>query len=162
LGLSQQIPPVLQAELEKLERERDYQKALYEQLVNRQGQSEISKQLEVQDKATTFRIIDPAVAPARPISPDRVKMILMGILAGLAAGVGIALLLDKTDNSVKSVDSLKMLGLPVLAAIPSIRNPAEHALKRKKDIRVFAAAGAYFSLILMVLAYEVLKRYVLS
>jgi polysaccharide chain length determinant protein (PEP-CTERM system associated) len=159
-GLLQQMP-ALRSELEKLERERDTQKAFYEELVNRQGQSEISKQLEVQDKATTFRIIDPAVAPMRPVSPDRVKMILMGILAGLAAGMGMALLLDKMDHSVKSVDALKALGLPVLAVIPSIRNPQEHALRTKKDIRVFIAAGAYFSLILLVLAYEVLNKYVL-
>lgn len=159
-GLLQKMPSV-RAELERLERERDTQKAFYEELVTRQGQSEISKQLEVQDKATTFRIIDPAVAPIRPVSPDRVKMILMGILAGLAAGLGICLLLDKLDSSVKSVDVLKVFGLPVLAAIPSIRDPREHALKRKKDSRVFIAAGAYFSLILMILAYEVVERYLL-
>ncbi|MRR55611.1 MAG: chain-length determining protein [Deltaproteobacteria bacterium] len=159
-GLLQQMPAV-RAELERLERERDTQKAFYEQLVTRQGQSEISKQLEVQDKATTFRIIDPAVAPNRPVSPDRVKMIMMGILAGLAAGFGICLLLDKMDNSVKSVDALKVFGLPVLAAIPSIRDPQVQALKQKKDIRVFIAAGAYFCLILMVLAYEVVDRYLL-
>jgi capsular polysaccharide biosynthesis protein len=155
----QQIPPALQSELEQLERERNYQQSLYEKLISRQGQSEISKQLEVQDKATTFRIIDPAVTPIRPTSPDRVKMILMGILAGLAAGLGIALLLDKMDHSVKSVDSLKKLGVPILAVVPTIRNPQELSLRRKKDIRIFVAASAYFSLIVAVLVYEVLNRY---
>jgi uncharacterized protein involved in exopolysaccharide biosynthesis len=156
------IPPALQSELEQLERERDYQQTLYQQLVNRQGQSEISKQMEVQDKATTFRIIDPAVIPIRPASPDRVKIILMGILAGLAAGLGIALLLDKMDHSVKSIDEVKKLGVAVLAVVPTIRNPQELSLRRKKDLRVFVAAGAYFSLIVAVLVYEVLNRYVLS
>ncbi|MGA7827474.1 MAG: XrtA system polysaccharide chain length determinant [Geobacteraceae bacterium] len=159
-GLLQQIPAV-RAELERLERDRDTQKAFYEELVTRQGQSEISKQLEVQDKATTFRIIDPAVATSRPVSPDRVKIILMGIFAGLAAAMGIALFLDKMDRSVKSVDDLKGLGLSLLAVIPSIRNPKEYDLKRKKDIRVFVAAGAYFCVILMFLAYEVVDRYLL-
>jgi uncharacterized protein involved in exopolysaccharide biosynthesis len=162
MGLPQgPIPPALQSELEQLERERDYQQTLYQQLVNRQGQSEISKQMEVQDKATTFRIIDPAVIPIRPASPDRVKIILMGILAGLAAGVGIALLLDKMDHSVKSIDEVKKLGVAVLAVVPTIRNPQELSLRRKKDLRVFAAAGAYFALIVAVLAYEVVNRYLL-
>jgi polysaccharide biosynthesis transport protein len=159
-GMLQQMPAV-RAELARLEQERNNQVQLYEQLVNRQGQSEISKQLEVQDKATTFRVIDPAVVPMQPISPDRIKIILLGIVAGLAAGIGIALLLDQIDNSVKGIETLKALGVPVLAVVPTIRNPEELALRRKKNRKLFLAAGAYFSLILAVLVYEVLHRYVL-
>ncbi len=159
-GLLQQMPTA-RAELARLVDERENQVKLYEQLVNRQGQSEISKQLEVQDKATTFRVIDPAVVPIQPISPDRVKIILLGIVAGLAAGIGIALLLDQIDSSVKSLETLKSLGVPVLAVVPTIRNPEEIALKRKKNRKLFLAAGAYFSIILAVLVYEVLSRYIL-
>lgn len=159
-GLLQQMPAA-RAELARLEEERNNQVKLYEQLVNRQGQSEISKQLEVQDKATTFRVIDPAVVPVFPVSPDRVKIILLGIIAGLAAGIGIALLLDQVDSSIKSLDALKSLGVPILAVVPTIRNPEEIILKRKKNKKLFLAAGAYFSIILAVLLYEVLSRYVL-
>jgi polyferredoxin len=63
------------------------------------------------------------------------------------------------DHSVKSVDSLKKLGVPILAVVPTIRNPQEISLRRKKDIRIFVAASAYFSLIVAVLVYEVLNRY---
>ncbi len=60
--------------------------AMYEQLVARGGQAEVSKQLEVQDKSTTFRIVEPAVMPSSPVSPNRVKIMLMGIVAGFAGG----------------------------------------------------------------------------
>lgn len=153
--------PTAKAGLEKLEMEKQSRKELYDKLLARQGQSEMSQQMEVQDKTTTFRIIDPAVIPAFPASPNRVKVILLGILAGLAAGVGLALLLDNLDHSVKSIDSLKKLGFPVLASIPTILDPVELARRKKTDTKIYLLAGSYFGLILMVLAYEVVDRYLL-
>jgi polysaccharide chain length determinant protein (PEP-CTERM system associated) len=159
-GKLQQVPAA-KAELEKLERERDTQKNLYEQLVNREGQSEISKQLEVQDKSTTFRIIDPAVMPVKPVRPDRVSMILIGIVVGLAAGIGVALLLDMMDHGVKSMEPLKKIGLPILGTIPNIIIPEELLRQKKRDFKVYMASGIYLSLILCVLGYEVCTRYLL-
>ena len=124
--------PTAKAGLEKLEMEKQSRKELYDKLLSRQGQSEMSQQMEVQDKTTTFRIIDPAVIPTFPSSPNRVKLILFGILAGLAAGIGIALFLDNLDHSVKSVETLKKIGFPVLASIPTIQDPAEVNSTEKK------------------------------
>ena len=52
--------------LNDLERERSMQAAIYDQLLQRVGISEVSKQMEVGDKATTFRIVDPAILPTKP------------------------------------------------------------------------------------------------
>ena len=57
-----------------LERERNTYSKTYEELVLRLGQSEVSKQMEVQDKADTFRIVDPAITSKKPISPNRMKV----------------------------------------------------------------------------------------
>ena len=112
--------------------------------------------MEVQDKATTFRIVDPAVIPIKPTSPDRVKIILLGIVAGLAAGFGAIVARDSLDRSVKSVDTVRALGIPVLAVIPRITDPAEIIGSRKRDHRLYAVAGVYFSVILLCLLSEVL------
>lgn len=152
--------PTAKAGLEKLEMEKQSRKELYDKLLSRQGQSEMSQQMEVQDKTTTFRIIDPAVIPTFPASPDRVKIILLGILAGLAAGIGIALLLDNLDHSVKSIDDLKKFGAPVLAIISTIQDPQEVVRRRRIDTKIYLFAGAYFSLVLVVLLVEVISRYV--
>ena len=152
-NLLRQIP-VSKANLEQLEQERLNQRTLYEQLVTRHGQSEVSKQMEVQDKSSTFRIIDPAVLPVKPISPDRVKIILMGMVAGLAGGLGLVMLLDYLDQSVKTVAFLRTLGLPVLAVIPKMRDPEEMSKKRRKEFSYYCIAGVYFSCILIVLAIE--------
>jgi polysaccharide chain length determinant protein (PEP-CTERM system associated) len=151
--------PAARAAAEELEREKISQKNLYEQLVARLGQSEVSKQMEVQDKAATFRIVDPAVMPSKPVSPDRIKIMLFGILAGLAGSFALLVLLDHFDMSVRSLDELKSLGVPILAVVPRIQNPDEQQLTRRRDIRFFALSGAYFTILLAVLTFEVLRSH---
>jgi polysaccharide chain length determinant protein (PEP-CTERM system associated) len=149
--------PSAKAGLEKLELEKKNRKDLYDQLMARHGQSEVSKQMEVQDKTTTFRIVDPAVMPSSPISPNRVKIMLMGIVAGLGSGLGLIVLLDRLNNAVHSVDVLKGMGIPVLAVIPKIRTDEAISRERSENIRVFTAAGAFFMVILAFLVMELLN-----
>ena len=43
--------------------ERDSLKRIYDELLMRMGQSEVSKQMEIGDKTTNFRVVDPALYP---------------------------------------------------------------------------------------------------
>jgi hypothetical protein len=149
--------PTGRAGLEKLELEKNNARQLYEQLMARHGQSEVSKQMEVQDKTTTFRIVDPAVMPVAPKSPNRVRIILLGIAAGLAGGLGLLMAIDYFDRSVKTVDAVRALGVQVLAVVPKIRAPEMVEIENRKDTRLYVAAGAYFSLILAILALELVR-----
>jgi polysaccharide biosynthesis transport protein len=154
--------PQLRAAVDELERDRNSQKTLYEQLVGRLGQSEVSKQMEVQDKAATFRIVDPAVVPVKPVSPNRVNIMLLGMLAGLAGSFGLLLLLDHYDKSIRSLDELKSLGIPILAIVPPIQTSEQLQANRRRDLRFYALSGAYFSIILAVLSFELLRSYSLD
>lgn len=148
--------PTAKAGLDKLELEKKNQKNIYDQLFARHGQSEVSKQMEVQDKSTTFRIVDPALLPVKPSSPDRLKIMLMGIVAGLAGSFGLLFLLDQLDNSVKEVSFVKGLGAPVLAIIPRMQDPVLEARKRKRSRRILAAAALYLLALLCFPAMELL------
>lgn len=148
--------PAARAELDNLEREKQSQKNLYESMLSRQGQSEVSKQMTVQDKSTVFRVVDPAILPIKPVSPNRMKLILLGMLAGIGGGIGLVVLKDQMDDSIKSVDMASLFGLPILGIIPRIEDPKLRAVQTRQDRRLFIAAGLYFSLILGVLALEAL------
>jgi hypothetical protein len=160
-GLLHSIPAA-KATLDSLEREKFSQKTLYESMLARQGQSEVSKQMEVQDKSTVFRVVDPAIMPIKPVSPNRVKIILMGILAGIGGGLGLVLLRDQLDSTVKNVEMAKSFGFPVLAVIPRIQDLQLLVLRAKRDRKLYIFASAYFSLILVVLAAEVAGVAVIS
>lgn len=146
-SLLQSIPSA-KAALDKLELEKQNQKNIYDQLFARHGQSEVSKQMEVQDKTTTFRVVDPALLPVKPSSPNRLKIMLMGMVAGLAASFGLLFLMDQLDRSVKDVEFVKGLGAPVLAIIPRMQDPLLEARQRRRSIKIFCGAGAYFLVLL--------------
>ena len=154
--------PAAKATLENLEREKQSQKALYDSMLARQGQSEVSKQMEVQDKTTVFRIVDPAILPFKPVSPNRVKIILLGILVGIGGGLGLVMLRDQLDHSVKDPDMAKQMGLRLLAIIPSIEDPQRLFLQTRRDRRLYIAAAAYYMFILALLAVEATGLSVIS
>lgn len=155
LELLQQIP-LVQAEFSELEHKRVEQQNVLGQLMNRYGQAEVSRQMELQDKTTTFRIVDPAILPTKPVSPNRLMIMFMGVFGGLAAGLGLVLGLDFLDHSVRSVDKLRGLGLPVLAVVPQIMNPVLVRRQRIRNLMLYLLAGLLACLIAGVMLLEIL------
>ncbi len=143
-----------------LVQERDSLKRIYDQLLMRMGQSEVSKQMEIGDKTTNFRVVDPALYPTEPISPDMVKMILLALLVGIGGGIGGVLLADNLDGTVRGVEDIQDLGVDVLAVIPKIRDHAAELNRRRKDLLVYGLTAVYFSGVVCLLAYEAVKRLV--
>jgi len=144
--------------LAALEQERNSYREIYDQLLMRMGQSEVSKQMEISNKASTFRIVDPALLPTVPVSPNMVKMILMSIVAGLGCGVGLVILLDRMNPSIIEAAQVKDLGLEVLAVIPTIVDKVQDTRRKKRDAFVYSLSGVYFSGILGLLAFEALLK----
>jgi len=137
-----------------LERERESSKKIFDELTAAYGKSEVSTQAELQDKAGTFRIVDPAVLPIVPVSPNRIMIILLGIVGGIAGAAGLIVLLDTFDDSIKNVDTIKSLGIPVLAIIPHIQDAHALIKSRRKDIFFFTLSGLYIVLLGVVIVLE--------
>lgn len=150
--------PVIRTGLNELVRKKENETLIYNQLVTRYGQSEVSKQMEMENKSVTFRIVDPAILPEFPVSPKRLQIILMGMAAGLGVAFGTVFLLDKVRHSVKSQTDLRSLKQHILAVVPAMRKPDEERRQKKADRRFLAVATAYFSLIVVVAASEALGK----
>ena len=139
-----------------IERERESTKKIYDDLTSAYGKSQVSAQAEMQDKAGTFKIVDPAVLPIKPVSPNRIMIILLGIAGGIAGSAGLIVLLDTFDDSVKNVDTIKRFGVPVLAVIPHIQDPDALIKSRRKDITLYVFSGLFAVLLCAVIVREVL------
>ncbi|MEJ2472067.1 MAG: GNVR domain-containing protein [Desulfuromonadales bacterium] len=150
--------PEYKKELDRLVQERDSSRRIYDQLLMSAGQSEVSKQMELGDKTTTFRIVDPAILPQSPVKPNMVRMILMSIAAGFLLGGGLVVGLEKMHGRINSMYDAASIGPTILVGIPTIVDPATVAKKRRTNMMVYSASSLYFVLILCVLAYEALLR----
>ncbi len=64
-------------------------------------------------------IIDYAVAPDKPTGPKRLQGAALALILSLPTGIGLALLLEHFNDTVRSVEDVeKKLRLPAMAAIP--------------------------------------------
>ena len=83
-----------------------------------------------------IKIATNAVESSSPIGPQRGRNILVALLISLAAGVGLAFLMDYLDDSVKSSDDIgRQLGLPTLALIP------HHSIADKRKLSLIPKNG---------------------
>jgi capsular exopolysaccharide family len=97
-------------------REIETNRTLLDSYIQQQKQQELAIRSDQPDNIT---ITSNAVVPGTPIGPPRNRNILVAFLLSLCAGVGLALLMDYLDDSVKSSDDIsRHLGLPTLALIP--------------------------------------------
>ncbi|MGN7259920.1 polysaccharide biosynthesis tyrosine autokinase [Janibacter anophelis] len=63
--------------------------------------------------------IQPASAPSRPVSPDPVRNLALGLLAGLVLGLGIALVRHALDTKVRGEEDIRAHSdAPMLAGLP--------------------------------------------
>ena len=71
-----------------------------------------------QESPVSVTVVRPAELPGAPVSPHTVVNIGLGLLVGLALGVGIAVLRETLDTTVKTSDDLqKMVGSSPLGVI---------------------------------------------
>jgi len=119
-----EVTPKREQELMSLRRDYDNILNAYNSLLTRKLEAEISVNMEKKQKGEQFRIIDPAVLPQKPISPDMRKLFILVLGAGLGVGCGLILLLDYTDTSFKDIEDVEALtGIPVLVTLPLIIHP---------------------------------------
>jgi len=153
-----QSVPENQKNLALLIQERDSNRRIYEQLLQRHSQSEVAKQMEIGDKATTFRIVDAAFLPKLPISPNMVLQILLSIAIGLGAGIGAVLGMENLRSCFRSPEQLDGYGIPILATIPNIPNPVQIQQVKRVDTIVYLTAATYLTGILGILLFEMFRR----
>lgn len=100
-----------------LERERQVAEGMHQALIS---------SLQIRNAQVSLinegaRIVDRATPSLRPSSPNYVFNIIGGILAGLVAGVGVALLAAFLDDRAKSAYDIEVvIGVPLLGVIPRV------------------------------------------
>ncbi len=95
-------------------------------------------------------VIAPATPPLAPVGSGPARNALLGVVVGLVLGVGLALLLDHLDDSVKTKDDveLKLPQITVIGSIPQVaswRNRVQARLVAATD-PMSPAAEAYRTL----------------
>jgi protein tyrosine kinase modulator len=116
-----QASPVVEEKYKELTRNYQTAEQIYNELLKKQSDSSIAKDLEHEQESEVFRVLDPPSYPSTPSFPKLIVFLGGGSGAGLALAMGILYLLAMLDKAMYSErDVEKCLKLPVLVSVPNL------------------------------------------
>ena len=114
--------PVLEQDVLRLSRDVKVNTDLYTALLNTAQQL----RLATLGKGSNVRLVDTAVMPEKPISPNRPKVIAASLLFGLILGVILAFARKAVRGRIDDPSDIeKILGVPVFVTIPHSKMQAD-------------------------------------
>jgi polysaccharide biosynthesis transport protein len=98
-----------------LKRDAEANRQLYQDLLQRLKEAGVSAGL----RSSNIRVVDVARTPTNPIKPNVPRNLELGLLLGLACGIGLAFVLESLDTSIRTMEELRAVStLPALGTIP--------------------------------------------
>jgi len=120
--------PLREQQMTELTRNYEVSKTEYQSLLDKTHSAEMAADLESNQQAERFTILDLARTPERPFKPDRRTMMLAAMFGALGACIVLAVGVDMLNPAVKSEAEVKGMlpaTIPMLVAVPRIETAAE-------------------------------------
>jgi uncharacterized protein involved in exopolysaccharide biosynthesis len=151
-GLVQRTP-ASEKEIAEVFRRKEVLQNEYQRIQDKLQSANLAETFESAQGGERFTLLRPPVLPRSPAFPNRVGLILLGLVLGLGiTGVAIAVA-ESMDQHVHARRENEMFGVPVLASIPRIWN--------KRDLRqraiMFTSFAASYSLAAVVAGAVILS-----
>jgi succinoglycan biosynthesis transport protein ExoP len=111
--------PSREQELMILLRDYENRKKNYQALLDKRLNAHVAENLEKRQQGEQFRVLDLANLPQKPEKPNRLMIMVLGLIGGCGLGVGLAVGLDRLNPTFRRREEVEVLpGIQVLAAVP--------------------------------------------
>ena len=121
-------------EYSRLSRQRESSSKLYDLLLQRTAETDLTGLL----RTTHVRVVDRALVPKAAIAPMVSLNVIGGALGGLLLGFGLAFLLHQMDRRIQDVPDVEGLGLTILGVFPRVSGSSSdssggYSSRRKRE-----------------------------
>jgi polysaccharide chain length determinant protein (PEP-CTERM system associated) len=153
--------PQIEAEAAQLNRDYAITKKNYEDLVARRQSAVMSGELDVASGVAEFRLIDPPRVAPKPVSPNRLLLVPLVLLASLVLGLFSAFAASQLRPTFGDADELRMrTGLPLLGVVTMLTTDGDRRRARASLFRFVAASGGLVGLFVAgMIALTFMTRY---
>ncbi len=123
--------PAVERELGGFHRQMEQLQSQLSDVAQQRREAEIGQRIEIDQQSERFVLLEAAVVPDYPISRPRRTIALLGLVAGLMAGVGLAYLLEALRPVLRTADRMEReLQLRPAISIPLGRPTLERRRRR--------------------------------
>lgn len=127
--------PVNSITLAAMERDLENTQKLYNAAVNQLAQARMGERVELSAKGEKITVIEAANVPTTPSSPNRSKIMAMGVAMGLGLAAGFFVLLELLNSSIRRpVDIVKGMNITPLATVPQIETSMQKRVRRSFQV----------------------------
>ena len=138
-----QNSPQVEKQYRDLTRELTNAQAKYSEVRNKTMEAQLAQSLETDRKGERFNLIDPPQVPEKPVSPNRMLILALGVVLSLLAGVITVAAYEALDQRVFGTAMVAhLLGAAPIGVIPMIVTPSELATAKRNRRRALVASGA--------------------
>ncbi len=135
--------PRVKERLEGLEMAYEHLFLNYQDFANKKLDSEVAAQMERSQKGEQFRVLESAFLAPEPSFPNRIVILVLGVLLGGLVGVGLAFMVEVLDTSYHESRPLQdSFGFPVLASVPLVILESDRVTQRRKSAKLISASVA--------------------
>lgn len=114
---------------------RDNTQAKYNDLMKKFMEAKVSHGLEEEQKGERFTLIEPANYPEKPYKPNRLVIVVLGVVVSFGLGVAALSMREYTDTAIRDADMLaRSTAFPVLGSIPEIVTREDAAREKRKRV----------------------------
>ena len=143
--------PGATAEAQRISRDYDVLRKRYDDLLNDREQLRLRGEVESENSAIKFEVIDPPSTPRKPAAPNRPLLLAGVLIVGLGAGAATAFALSKLGSTFATASQLEReIGLPVIGTVSHVFTPAGRALRARR-LKYFAAGVGGLGLLFVIL-----------
>jgi polysaccharide chain length determinant protein (PEP-CTERM system associated) len=138
-----QRTPVNSTTLAAMERELANTQNLYSTAVKQQAQARMGEQIELSSKGERITVVEAANVPTTPSSPNRPRIIVLGVALGLGLAGAFFMFLELINQSIRRpVDIVKSMEITPLATVPRIETAAHKRMRRVAQVASLAVVLA--------------------
>ncbi len=146
LQLDIQAMPLKEQELLKIKRDYVNVKENYERLLAAKQDAGLQSSLLRSQKATQFRIVEPAELPAIPAGPNRLLISGIGVGSAVFLFLVIPIVLVVTNRFfISTRDVEEELGIPIIGVVPPMPSPQTLAILHR--VTTISMVASLFSLL---------------
>lgn len=149
--------PGIEREYNGLARDMESAQLKYREVRQKQMEATLAQNLEVERKGERFTLIEPPLPAQEPVKPKRSAVLALGVIFSLATALGLILLLEAMDTSIRGRRDVEaLISVPPLAVLPWIETSADRNARAR--IRKWSLAGAATSMAVAITLLHFLYR----